>query len=176
MRSSFIKALVVLPGTVLVLVPMVILAFTGIGNWPDAPTLGGLLCFWAGLLCAAAGLGLAVWSMSLFSRRGRGTPAPWDPPRKLVVAGPYRHVRNPMITGVVLMLAAEALLLRSWWLALWALVFFAGNSIYFPLVEEPGLVKRFGDDYRAYMDAVPRWIPRRRPWRPEAPMPEGPTD
>ena len=163
-RWAFLKALVLLPGTVLVLVPVMILVLTGIDVHIAEPTLAGLFFFWAGLFCAAAGLVLAAWCMALFRRHGRGTPAPWDPPRQLVVAGPYRHVRNPMITGVLLMLAAEALLFRSWGLAIWGGVFFLGNAIYFPLVEEPGLVKRFGHAYRVYMANVPRWIPRRRAW------------
>jgi protein-S-isoprenylcysteine O-methyltransferase Ste14 len=165
MRHTLIKALVVLPGTVLVLVPTLILSFTGIGARTAAPTFTGLVCFWLGLLSAAAGFGLASWSVTLFWKRGQGTPAPWEPPRKLVVAGPYRHVRNPMITGVVLMLAAEALFFRSWGLAAWGAVFFLGNALYFLLVEEPGLEKRFGNDYRAYMANVPRWFPRRRAWQ-----------
>ena len=162
---AYIKAIVVLPGTVLVLVPAVILALTGIDGRFAEPTLAGLFFFWSALFCAAAGLGLAAWCMTLFHRRGRGTPAPWDPPRKLVVAGPYRHVRNPMIISVLLILAAEALLLRAWALAAWGAIFFLGNCLYFPLVEEPGLVNRFGDDYREYRANVPRWIPRRKAWR-----------
>ena len=165
MRGTFIKALVLLPGTVLVLVPATILAVTGIDLRVAEPTLTGIFFFWAGMFCAVAGIGLAVWTMRLFLSRGRGTPAPWAPPRNLVIDGPYRHVRNPMIIGVLLILAAEALLFRSWGLALWWAVFLAGNVIYFPLVEERGLVNRFGDDYRDYMAHVPRWIPRRRAWR-----------
>lgn len=164
MRWALIKAIVLLPGTVLVFVPAAILTLAGIDTRIAAPTLAAIVCFWAGLVCAVAGLGLAFWCVALFLRRGQGTPAPWDPPRQLVVAGPYRHVRNPMITGVLLMLAAEALLWRSWALAAWWAVFFLGNVFYFPLVEEPGLAKRFGDDYRDYAAHVPRWIPRRRAW------------
>ena len=111
-----------------------------------------------------AGLGLAVWTVKLFVNFGDGTPAPWDPPKKLVIRGPYRHVRNPMITGAVLMLLAEAMLFQSWPISLWMVIFFMGNAIYFPLVEEKGLEKRFGDSYRKYKAHVPRWIPRLRPW------------
>jgi len=93
---------------------------------------------------------LSVWTVKLFMKFGDGTPAPWDPPRKLVIRGPYRHVRNPMITGVLLMLLAEAMLLQSWPIALWMAVFFIGNAVYFPLVEEKGLEKRFAHDYRLY--------------------------
>ena len=99
-----IKPLLVLPGTVLVLVPGLILWATGgpAGplRWPSVVV---------GVGAGALGLGLAGWTMRLFATRGRGTPAPWDPPARLVVVGPYRHVRNPMITGVLLMLLAEAL-------------------------------------------------------------------
>ncbi|MDJ0722527.1 MAG: isoprenylcysteine carboxylmethyltransferase family protein [Desulfobacterales bacterium] len=158
---AFIRALLILPGSVLVLVPAVILTFTGVEARFAEPTLAGIFFFWAGMACATVGVALAAWCTALFLRRGRGTPAPWDPPRVFVVAGPYRHVRNPMIIGVLLILAAEALLFRSWALAAWWAVFLAGNALYIPLVEEPGMVKRFGDDYRAYRARVPRWLPRR---------------
>jgi protein-S-isoprenylcysteine O-methyltransferase Ste14 len=98
----------------------------------------------------------------LFARVGEGTLAPWDPTRKLVVRGPYRHVRNPMITGVLAILLGEAALFGSWPLLVWAFGFFALNAIYMPLVEEPGLVRRFGDDYVRYRRNVPRWLPRLR--------------
>ena len=124
------------------------------------------LFFWLALLSAGAGLGLAIWTSKLFLKFGNGTPAPWDPPQQLVIRGPYRHVRNPMITGVLLMLLAEAMLFQSWPLVLWMGIFFVGNAIYFPLSEEKGLEKRFGDAYRVYKAHVPRWIPRWRPWQP----------
>ena len=124
------------------------------------------LAFWLAILFAVPGGLLALWSTSLFFRFGEGTAAPWDPPQRFVVRGPYRYVRNPMILGVVLLLYAAALFFRSWSLASWATLFFVGNMIYFPLVEEPGLVKRFGDDYTVYRRHVPRWIPRPNPWPP----------
>ena len=97
-------------------------------------------------------------------RYGEGTPAPWEPPRKLVVRGPYRHARNPMISSVLILIAAEALLFGSWPLLVWMGVFFLGNVVYFPLVEEKGLAERFGQAYREYKKNVPRWLPRRRGW------------
>ena len=161
---ELIKAILVLPGTVLVYVPVAIL-------WlgPDSPSAtasAGLSQprFWIGLLMGAVGFAIAVWTVRLFWSAGEGTPAPWAPPKKLVVLGPYRHVRNPMITSVLLMLGCESLLLGSWHLAGWMLVFFLGNALYFTFVEEPGLEGRFGDDYRRYKANVPRWIPKRRPW------------
>jgi protein-S-isoprenylcysteine O-methyltransferase Ste14 len=81
-----------------------------------------------------------------------------------VVRGVYRHVRNPMIAGVFFILLGESLLAASLPLFIWFVVFVIGNAIYIPVAEEPGLVKRFGDDYLAYQRNVPRWIPRVRPW------------
>ena len=70
-----------------------------------------------------------------------------------------------MITSVLVLLAAEALAFRSWPLAGWLLAFFVANAIYFPLVEEKGLARRFGEDYARYRSNVPRWWPRLTPWR-----------
>jgi protein-S-isoprenylcysteine O-methyltransferase Ste14 len=78
------------------------------------------------------------------------------------VRGPYRHVRNPMITGVALILGGEAVLFQSWPLAILLAVFVGVNAIYFPLVEEPGLRRRFGAEYDVYRANVPRWVPRLR--------------
>ena len=73
-----------------------------------------------------------------------------------------------MISGVLLLLLAEALLFHSWPITAWMILFLVGNAIYFPLVEEKGLEKRFGDEYLEYKARVPRWIPRLRPWeKPE---------
>lgn len=120
----------------------------------------------SGLIChGLLGFTLAVWTVALFSRHGSGTPSPWNPPMSFVVQGPYRHVRNPMILGVVLMLVAETLILRSVPVALWTAVFFGGNAVYFPLSEERRLEDRFGDSYRMYKANVPRWIPRLRKWK-----------
>lgn len=105
-----------------------------------------------------------IWTVAIFATFGNGTLAPWDPPVRLVVRGPYRHVRNPMITGVLLVLLAEAAFLRSLPLAGWWICFFSANAIYFPCVEEKALEKRFGADYRSYKAHVPRWVPRVTPW------------
>ena len=164
MNLQLIKAIVILPGTALVFIPGAIL-WLSVGS-PGAMALAGPenLRFWAGLLLGATGLFFAVWTVRLFVKVGKGTPAPWAPPQKLVVRGPYRHVRNPMLTSVNVMLVAESLLLGSWYLAGWMLVFFLLNTVFFIFFEEPGLERRFGEDYRRYRANVPRWIPRRRPW------------
>ncbi len=120
----------------------------------------------AGLALIAAGLALWVWTVRLLARIGRGTLAPWDPTRRLVVEGPYRHVRNPMISAVLCVLLGEASLFGSVALLLWFGVFFALNYVGFLAYEEPGLERRFGGEYLEYKRNVPRWIPRRAPWSP----------
>jgi protein-S-isoprenylcysteine O-methyltransferase Ste14 len=117
-----------------------------------------------GALVFGLGLALFTWCVVLFARVGRGTLAPWDPTKQLVVVGPYRHVRNPMITGVCTMLAGEALFYHSARIGVWLLLFLAINQAYFLVLEEPGLLARFGDDYARYRKAVPRWLPRWRGW------------
>jgi protein-S-isoprenylcysteine O-methyltransferase Ste14 len=69
-----------------------------------------------------------------------------------------------MIVGVALVLLGEASIFGSLWVLAWAAVFLCANAVWFPLVEEPGLERRFGGDYRAYRQKVPRWVPRRSPW------------
>lgn len=112
------------------------------------------------------GLLLMRETITLFSRAGEGTLAPWDPTRKLVVRGPYLRVRNPMITGVSLVILGEGLALGSVPILIEFGLFALANAIFIPLFEEPGLVRRFGDEYVEYRRAVPRWIPRRTPWTP----------
>lgn len=116
---------------------------------------------WLGGVLLLAGFLLFAWCVMLFARVGQGTLAPWDPTERLVAVGPYRYVRNPMITGVATVLAGWAVFTGSWVLALWLVVFVAFNTLYFVLVEEPGLEHRFGAPYSEYKAHVPRWIPRR---------------
>ncbi len=164
MNWPLIKAILILPGTVLIYVPVIVLWAAAGTSYSASVATPATASFWIAAVFAGCGLALAAWTVRLFARFGDGTPAPWNPPERLVVRGPYRHVRNPMITAVLLMLAGEALMLRSWPLAGWMVLFFAVNAVYFPLSEEKGLEGRFGDDYRAYKAHVPRWIPRLRPW------------
>jgi protein-S-isoprenylcysteine O-methyltransferase Ste14 len=164
-RWRIVRAIVLLPGTMTILLPALLL-YLGRGPavgfelaWPLAT-----LVVIAGAALLGLGGGLMYRTISLFAALGRGTPAPWDPTRRLVVAGPYRHVRNPMITGVLSVLLGEGLVLGSPAILVTAAIFFAVNATYIPLVEEPGLVDRFGDEYLAYRRNVPRWVPRIRPW------------
>ena len=140
-----------------IVVPGIVLWRTGVdvSVWP-------LLV--AGAVLTALGLALLAWTLALFAKVGGGTLAPWDPTRRLVVAGPYRHVRNPMISGVLAVLLGESAVFASLPLLLWFAAVLAVNAVYFPLVEEPGLRRRFGAEYDRYRANVPRWIPRFRPW------------
>jgi protein-S-isoprenylcysteine O-methyltransferase Ste14 len=163
------RAAVLLPGVVTIAVPALILA-TG-----DGPNVGWglegaltLLPVAAGAALIAAGLAIWAWTVRLFAQLGKGTLAPWDPTRRLVVAGPYRHLRNPMISAVMAALLGEAALFGSAPLLLWFAAFFALNYVGFLVYEEPGLKRRFGDEYLEYKRNVPRWIPRRTPWNPGA--------
>jgi len=162
LRWRLIRALIGLPATEVVLVPAIILWATHGTNLAADPTSPNEAWFWLALVPLVAGLCLLSWTVALFLRSGKGTPLRWDPPKTLVIRGPYRHVRNPMATGDILILIGESLLMRSWPLLAWVLLFFVVHSIYFPLVEEKHLEERFGDDYLFYKANVPRWLPKRR--------------
>ena len=159
-------AIAMLPFTVTVLIPLWIArrnaTALAVGASPGAVCLQ-----LAGLSLLGVGLVLFLASLRRFAREGKGTLAPWDPPRTLVVRGPYRFVRNPMISGVVFVLFGEALALRSVPQAEWAAGFLVANLIFIPLLEEPMLEKRFGEPYREYRRNVPRILPRLRPWQPK---------
>ena len=158
-----ILSILVLPISVAVVIPLWIAR-----RWNVAPDWPVTWVEWAstgsGLIVGAIGFTLFAASLRRFASDGHGTLAPWDPPRRLVIRGPYRHVRNPMISGVLFMLAGLALCLRSGPHGTWAAVFAAINMVFIPLVEEPDLEGRFGDEYRAYCRAVPRFVPSMRPW------------
>jgi protein-S-isoprenylcysteine O-methyltransferase Ste14 len=114
------------------------------------------------------GLLLAIWSVRTFYiKGGDGTPGPWRPVSNLVISGPYRYVRNPMILGVVDLLLFESALFVSIPLLLWAIVFFVGNIIYFRTLEEKELIKRFGADYEDYKNKVSMFFPKFTPYNKE---------
>jgi protein-S-isoprenylcysteine O-methyltransferase Ste14 len=158
-------AIAALPFVVTVVVPIWIARADGI-----VPALGTnateLALQIAGVGMLAIGLMLFAASLRRFATDGQGTLAPWDPPRSLVVRGPYRYVRNPMISGVVFILFGEALVLLSASHAWWAAIFLLLNFVQIPLFEEPQLRRRFGGEYAHYARHVPRLVPRLRPWIP----------
>ena len=165
MNIPLIKAIVILPGTALVYIPALLVWLTQETSFSASFPPNSVILWLAGLLFAAAGLKLMVWTMRLFAvAGGGGTPAPWEPIKNFIVLGPYRYVRNPMLIGVNLVLVAEAILLQSIPIFLWMITFVILNTIYFALSEEPQLEKRFGEAYRDYKRNVPRWFPRLSPY------------
>jgi len=144
-----------IPGTELVLVPYILVRQFGEQLDPGCMRV-------VGLVFLALGLAMITWCFIDFIRRGRGTPAPYDPPRRLVIAGLYRHVRNPQYIGVVLVMLGEALFFGSVVLLGYAAFFAIGYHLFVRLYEEPTLKKLSGEEYSRYCEAVPRWIPKRR--------------
>lgn len=114
----------------------------------------------AGAVIGAAGAALALWCVLSFATLGRGTPAPFDPPRRLVVRGPYRFVRNPMYIGAGLALLGAALFYATWLLLVYTVLFFAAAHLFVVTYEEPTLRQNFGQEYEAYCRDVRRWVPR----------------
>jgi protein-S-isoprenylcysteine O-methyltransferase Ste14 len=132
----------------------------------DLPGPLAALLVGAGTALIIVGVRLWLETVRLFVVVGRGTLAPWDPPRRFVVRGPYLRVRNPMISALAVILLGEVMALGSWGVAVLFGWFVITNAVYIPLIEEPRLARRFGDEYERYRRAVPRWIPRRAPWQP----------
>lgn len=163
MLLRHLLSIAILPFTVAVVVPAWIARRYGV-----EPALGSNSAEWAlqlvGLGLLALGGVFFTASLRRFANEGHGTLAPWDPPRELVLRGPYRYVRNPMISGVILVLFGESLVLLSVAHAFWAAAFLALNLVYIPLIEEPQLERRFGAAYVEYCRNVPRVVPRLRPW------------
>ena len=118
-----------------------------------------------GLAICVVGLVLLIATIRMFILIGNGTIMPWDPTKKLIVVSLYSHVRNPMILSLIILQVGEAVLFASNGIAVLAILNFVINTIYFIYSEEPGLEKRFGEEYIEYKKNVPRWIPRLTPWR-----------
>jgi len=142
------------PGTVTILVPYLLLSSV---SRPSSTSLGPLRL--VGLLPLLLGVATYLWSAASFALVGKGTPAPIDPPQALVVTGPYRHVRNPMYLGVVLVLLGEALVLASPILLRYAALILLAFHLFVLYYEEPHLRHRFGEAYVHYCRSVPRWLP-----------------
>ena len=167
MNSGMIKAIVILPGTALVYVPALIMWLTRNTLYAASFSPSSFSGWLAGISFAVVGLVLMLWTMRLFlTKGGGGTPAPWEPVKKLIIEGPYRYFRNPMLSGVIVFIIAEALIFQSMPVFLWAVFFVALNTVYFIYSEEPQLEKRYGKPYVEYKNNVSRWIPRRSPYEP----------
>jgi protein-S-isoprenylcysteine O-methyltransferase Ste14 len=113
-----------------------------------------------GLALGLTGALLALWCITTFVARGRGTPAPFDPPREFVAAGPYRYVRNPMYIGAFGVILGAGLALRSLSIVGLAVLFLLFVHLLVLFYEEPSLASRFGGPYLHYKSAVHRWLPR----------------
>jgi protein-S-isoprenylcysteine O-methyltransferase Ste14 len=159
-----VLSVAILPFTVTILVPFWIARNYGV-SFSIGASVGEVALQAAGLALAGLGLFFFAWSLRRFAVDGQGTLAPWDPPRNLVVRGPYRYVRNPMISGVLMIVLGEAAILRSWPHLAWVGIFFGLNALWIPLFEEPQLADRFGESYRKYCRNVPRLIPKFSPRR-----------
>ena len=156
-----LKAILILPFNVLITIPLIILCFCGfdIISWQKP------LLFFLMLVFLVFGLFLMIWTIKLFAEVKKGSLAPWDPINTLITSGPYAYVRNPMLLGVFLVLLAEVIFFQSIPLLLYFLIFICINAFYFPLSEEKGLLKRYGQAYQEYKDNVPRFIPRLTPYK-----------
>jgi protein-S-isoprenylcysteine O-methyltransferase Ste14 len=158
----------VAPVTMTIVIPTLIAAGADVRP-PDFESALGISLAIVGGLLIAGGVAMLFWTVYLFDRVGKGTLGVGEvmgQPVNLVVHGPYRHVRNPMISGVLAILLGEAALFASGWLLLWFAVFFAGLATFIQTWEEPHLTERFGDEYVDYRRNVPRWIPRMSAWQP----------
>ena len=144
-------------GLVLVFLPARLLSWSGVTN---PPAIG--LAQATGMLAAAIGGALALWCIFTFALLGKGTPAPFDPPRHLVVRGPYKFVRNPMYLGAATALAGAALFYESPALAGYVGAFLLMTHAFVVWYEEPTLRTTFGVEYGRYCSQVRRWWPTRR--------------
>lgn len=142
-------------GLLLVYVPARLLSRFGVSR-PAGLGVRQVLGMAAGVLGAA----LALWCILTFASAGRGTPAPFDPPRRLVTQGPYRFVRNPMYLGAALALTGAAIFYGSWPLLAYTCLFLLAAHLFVVFYEEPALRRAFGREYGAYCGRVWRWRPR----------------
>lgn len=164
----YVKGFILEPFLGIFVVPFLILIFTGYTfMWelssPFSPILtmiGGVLLF--------TGIILVTATTYHFAKFGEGSAAPWDPPVKLVSQGFYQYTRNPMVLGVLFIVLAESLLFTSFPLSALFLALWIGNHILFVKGEEPELTRKFGEQYNLYKTNVPRWVPRRTPWKPDS--------
>ena len=121
----------------------------------------GVLSFLAIPLWLIGGT-IILWCFYDFTFKGRGTPLPTDPPRELVITGPYRYVRNPIYVAVGIIYAAYFLWFGYWAILMVAALALVGAHAFIVLYEEPTLKRKFGAAYEAYLRRVPRWVPRLR--------------
>ncbi len=145
---------ILIPGTVTVVIPYVIVSRRGSAAWPDWSVLQNLSLLPMAL--GAAILFRCVWDFAVV---GHGTLAPIDPPKQLVARGFYRYVRNPMYLGVLILLLGETLFFQSVAMLVYVLGWLAMIHLVVVLYEEPALRRQFGEPYDRYRQSVRRWVP-----------------
>ena len=146
---------VLVPGSVMILIPYFLGAYSGGARWS---ALGAL-----GTAAIASGALASMRCAYDFVASGKGTPAPTAAPVYLVTNNFYRWIRNPMYAGVLLVLLGEAALFRTAVLLIYCAALAAGFHLFVILYEEPHLARIFGQSYREYCTRVPRWLPTRIP-------------
>lgn len=154
--SVLVRALVyssIFVSIVLIYVPVQVLNRSGISGTDAA----GPVQF-VGLIIGSIGALVAVWSVITFAVHGKGTPAPFDPPRTLVTHGPYRFVRNPMYLGATLALAGVAIYGESFGIGVYTCLFAVAGHLFVVFYEEPNLSRTFGREYESYCRSVRRWF------------------
>jgi protein-S-isoprenylcysteine O-methyltransferase Ste14 len=116
-----------------------------------------------GIILLVLGAPVAIWCVILFLTIGKGTAAIYSPPRKFVVRGPYKYVRNPMVIGVWFAMAGDAFISHSLsFLIFTVFILVPFASFLIIKFEEPDLEKRFGAEYLEYKKRVSRWLPKIR--------------
>jgi protein-S-isoprenylcysteine O-methyltransferase Ste14 len=151
----FIRALLaflVLPGIVAGIVPLLILRMH-----PELSRFAGY-----GIALLVVGVILLFWCVRDFYVSGKGTLAPWDPPKRLVIVGLYRFMRNPMYVAVLTITTGWSVTFGSLVLAVYTVVLAVAFHLRVVYHEEPWLRKRFGPDWERYSKSVPRWTPHLR--------------
>ncbi len=143
-----------IPGTVAVYIPLLIVRGRQAGSQPILLTLG--------VIFLAAGTVIYAWTVWDFATTGRGTPLPLDAPRRLVVRGLYRYTRNPMYIGVFLVVLGWAGVFADAWLLVYVAAAVVLVQLFVVFYEEPTLLRAFGAEYEAYCLSVGRWLPRLR--------------
>jgi len=142
---------VLMGGAIMVLIPIKLLS----SSYRLNVEIGFLR--YLGVISVLIGITILFWCLWEFIRKGKGTPAPYDPPKKLVVSGLYKLTRNPMYVGVILVLFGEALFFESALLLLYAGLMFLIFHIWVIITEEPYLRSTFGESYKRYCESVPQW-------------------
>jgi len=158
--SLFIKNLFILPFNVLVTLPFIL----NFSNNTQLINEYNIYFKITGILILISGILFFTKTVFLFFKFGNGTIAPWDPPKKFIIRGPYRYVRNPMLIGVNFILISEYLILNSLIIFVWSSIFIVINLLYHKFNEEKKLELKFGNSYIEYKKNVSAWVPRIKPY------------